>query len=131
MRNFSFALYFCLYFCSARVKNMQNMYKNKGVPLQQQKDILKMNQYEFAEFMYNRKVQEKGWYNLKNIVLSAIKYPFLHNFLVKLLQFYWIFMYVSFQSWMLVLWILYGILEMNQKRYVIMFNYLYFPLISI
>jgi hypothetical protein len=34
-----------------------------------QKDILKMNGYEFADFMYRRKMKEQGWGSFMQFIL--------------------------------------------------------------
>ena len=95
------------------------------------KDIRDMNQYEFAEFVAERKRNAKGLSKFGRDIYYYATHPTLHNLFVKILHFLWIFMYVSFQSWLLVLWILYSIVELNQKRFIRNFNWIYFPLICI
>lgn len=90
-----------------------------------------MNQLEFAEFLAERKKNENGFYSILPKIGFVVTHPTLHIFIVKLLQFLWVFIYVSFTSWLIVLWILYGILELKMSKYLKLFDRIYFPLISI
>lgn len=131
-RNVAFALYLCVYYSSLKARDMVILYNQQpNKEDDEEKDVALMNQYEFAEFLAKRKQKEKGIQNITYTIYYCIRHPFLHTLGLKFLQFLWIFMYVSFPSWLLVIWILYAILELNHGRYIRNFNRIYFPLICI
>ena len=130
-RNTTLWFYIALYSATLRAEEM--IKKNKVEQHKeeyQEKDVAKMTQAEFAEFIYQRKQKEKGIQNITNKLLKVLMHPLWHSFWLTIMQFLWVFIYVWFESWLLVFWILYGIIELNKRRYIKSFNIIYFPLIS-
>ena len=130
-RNTTFWLYIALYSATLRAEDMTKLNKSEGSEKEyKEKDVAKMTHAEFAEFLYQRKQMEKGIQNITNAFLKILVHPIWHSFWLTMMQFLWVFVYVWFESWLLVIWILYGILELNKRRYIRNFNLIYFPLIT-
>ena len=59
-----------------------------------EKDVAKMTHTEFAEFLYQRKQNDKGIQNIYNKIMKVLMHPLWHSFCLTMMQFLWVFIYV-------------------------------------